>query len=298
MISNWKIAGVLGLGLSILPAFGQVTYLALGDSIPFGFDPTEFFDGTATPNDFAGYPEVLAGLVNRQHVNAACPGETSGSFITGTPPDNGCYGMGPGGEPPFKTTIGLHTPYTGSQLVFATTQLVQNKNIKLLTLSIGGNDLSLLQAECTVPPVHGKKREVDAACVAAQLPWLLQNYAGKLGAILHSLRVQANYSGDLILMNYYVPNTNPLFIQAVAALNATMATVGASFGVKIADSFTAFSLVSALAGGDPCKAGLLIKLRKPGPNGACDIHPSENGQRLLAATVLIAKPAAPPPQAP
>jgi hypothetical protein len=87
MISNRNIACVLALGLSALPAFSQgtsYTYFALGDSIPFGFDPTELFDGKAKPNDFAGYPEALAGLQRRNHANAACPGETSESFRTGT----------------------------------------------------------------------------------------------------------------------------------------------------------------------------------------------------------------------
>jgi lysophospholipase L1-like esterase len=126
------------------------TYLALGDSIPFGFDPTLFSPTlpTPTPAQFTGYPEIVAKferlLQSKKEVNAACPGETSGSFWIAGAPDNGCNGLGPEGEPPFKTSIGLHTNYTGTQLQFAVSQLTTNKHINVVTLSIGGNDLSLL----------------------------------------------------------------------------------------------------------------------------------------------------------
>jgi hypothetical protein len=63
-----------------------------------------------------------------------------------------------------------------------------------------------------------------------------------------------------------------------------MEGVGTQFGAKIADGFKAFQLVSALAGGDPCAAGLLIRF----PNNSCDIHPSNRGRDLLAAAVFLA----------
>ncbi len=62
------------------------TYLALGDPIAFGFNPTLFSPTlpTPTPSDFVGYPEIVAQVENllqsKKEVNAACPGETSASF--------------------------------------------------------------------------------------------------------------------------------------------------------------------------------------------------------------------------
>src|SRR5580700_6076334 len=88
------------------------TYLALGDSIAFGFNPTLFSPTlpTPTPSDFVGYPEVVAQvehlLQSKKEVNAACPGETSASFWIAGALDNGCMDPGPSGQPPFKTTIG------------------------------------------------------------------------------------------------------------------------------------------------------------------------------------------------
>ena len=51
-------------------------YLALGDSIAFGYQPPEVIRGTAylDPAEFAGYPEVVADALRMHLVNAACPG--------------------------------------------------------------------------------------------------------------------------------------------------------------------------------------------------------------------------------
>jgi lysophospholipase L1-like esterase len=259
------------------------TYLALGDSIAFGFDPTLFSPTlpTPTPAQFTGYPEVVAQvehlLQSKKEVNAACPGETSGSFWIAGAPDNGCNGLGPAGQPPFKTGIGLHTNYTGTQLEFAVSQLTTNKHINLVTLSIGGNDLLLLQQQCSAPGVPS-----FSACVSALLPGVLQSYAANLTAILASLR--AKYNGTVVLVTSYSPSANPLFLQAIGALDFVMTQVGTNFGVKFADGFTAFQIASAPFNGDPCAAGLLIRLTAT----ACDVDPSPAGRDLLAATVVSA----------
>jgi len=259
------------------------TYLALGDSIAFGFDPTLFSPTLPppAPAQFTGYPEVVAQvehlLQSKKEVNAACPGETSGSFWIVGAPDNGCNGAGPQGQPPFKTSIGLHTNYSGRQLEFAVSQLSSNKHINLVTLGIGGNDLLLVEEQCAAHPVPS-----FAACASAMLPGALQSYAANLTAILTTLR--ANYQGTLVLMNNYSPSADPLFIEAIVALNSVMTQVGTNFGAKFADGFTAFQIASALHNGDPCAAGLLIRLSAT----SCDVDPSPSGRDLLAGTVLLA----------
>jgi lysophospholipase L1-like esterase len=272
------------------------TYLALGDSIAFGYNPLLFFPFVSesspppTPAQFMGYPEVVAQighlLQSKKEVNAACPGETSGSFISGTAPDNGCYGKGPGGQPPFKSSIGLHTSYMGSQLAFAVSQLTSNKHINLVTLGIGGNDLLLVDQQCTANPSPFKSFSL---CVTGNLlgdetmhiPSVLQSYAANLTYILATLR--AHYAGTLVLVKNYSPSADPLFIGAVAGLDQVMMQVGTPFGVKIADGFTAFQIASAPYHGNPCTAGLLIRLSA----ATCDVHPSTAGRNLLAATVVV-----------
>jgi lysophospholipase L1-like esterase len=270
------------------------TYLALGDSVAFGFNPTLFGPPPTplpTPAQFTGYPEVVAQvehlLKSKKEVNAACPGETSGSFINTMAPDNGCNGLGPQGQPPFKASIGLHTNYTGSQLAFALSQLSSNKHIDLVTLGIGGNDLLLVEEFCIA---HSTDPLSFKACVTSpgmlgtpQAPGVvIQSYAANLTYILTAIR--QHYSGNLVLVNNYSPSADPLFIQAVAFLDGVAAQVGASFGVKIADAFTAFQIASATHGGDPCTAGLLIHLSQT----SCDVHPSPLGRDLIAGTVIFA----------
>jgi lysophospholipase L1-like esterase len=254
------------------------TYLALGDSIAFGFNPLLFSPTlpTPTPSEFIGYPETVGQVVNLQLVNAACPGETSASFWIAGALDNGCLDPGPDGQPPFKTTVGLHTNYTGTQLAFAESQLATNKHINIVTLGIGGNDLLLLEQQCTAAPVPS-----FAGCVEQYLPGVLQSYGANLTVILKGLR--ANYGGMLIVVNNYSPSANSLFIEAVQALDQVMTQVGANFGVKFADAFTAFQIASAFYGGDPCAAGLLIRLTPT----TCDVHPTPLGRDLLAATVIF-----------
>ena len=142
----------------------------------------------------------------------------------------------------------------------------------------------LLEQTCTIPansPVSFDD------CVATGLPKALTEYADNLAAILTRLRTY--YSGTLVLVNNYVPNANPTFIAAIRLLNTITADVGAKFGVRIADAFTAFQIASVLTPstsapylGDPCAAGLLIRLSAD----RCDVHPSQKGRDLLAAVVL------------
>jgi lysophospholipase L1-like esterase len=266
------------LVLFVAPVFAgnetNYTYLALGDSIAFGFDPTV---QVPAPDKYTGYPEVVADVLHllksKKEVNAACPGETSGSFLVFGAPDNGCKA--------FKSAYGLHTNYAGlSQASFAVSQLLTNKHIDLVTLSIGGNDLLLLEQKCSANP------STFAACVQADLTsptGVLATYAQNLTQILKDLRMGGNYDGTLVLMKQYSPSADPLFVQAIAALDSVMVQVGSQFGVKFADGFGAFQLASALFQGDPCKAGLLIHLTPT----VCDVHPSPAGRDLLAATVLL-----------
>lgn len=273
--------------LLVAPLFGgnekNFNYLALGDSIAFGFDPTLLpttpNQPLPTPDQFIGYPEEVAQsehlLQSKKEVNASCPGETSGSFLTLGALDNGCQG--------FKTEIGLHTAYTGTQGGFAVSELASNKHINLVTLSIGGNDLLLLQQHCA------NDTRGFAACVSADLnspAGTLARFAGNLAAILGTIR--ASYQGTLILMTSYTPSVDPLFVQAIIALNQVMVNVGSQFGVKFADGFTAFQIASAPFQYDPCKAGLLIQL-STNPL-ICDVHPSPIGVDILAQTVLLTNP--------
>src|SRR5689334_16895230 len=68
------------------------TYLALGDSVAFGYVPP---DAVPAPNDrvahsFAGYPEFLAQTLSERVSNASCPGETTAGMLVVGAQSNGC----------------------------------------------------------------------------------------------------------------------------------------------------------------------------------------------------------------
>jgi lysophospholipase L1-like esterase len=247
----------------------QKHYLALGDSLAFGYNPL-----VQPPNlsQYVGYPQFVADDLHLNLANASCIGETSTSFITGlakddlTPyiPSEGCQN--------YRAHFPLFVSYTGSQLNYAISQLKASNKIKVVTINIGGNDLAVLEFQCNF----------DVACEVAGLPGTLATYAGNLTNIFSRIRGEAGYDGPITLLTYYSFNyADPAQTGAIALLNSTATAVGVPFGVKIADGFGAFAAASAAFGGNTCKAGLLIQL----PDGTCDTHASPAGQKLLGATV-------------
>jgi lysophospholipase L1-like esterase len=254
--------------------------LALGDSVPFGLNPTLLVPGQPFPpaSSFVGYPEILSQvghlISSETEINASCPGETSTSFLTGTTPDYGCHSNGPQGQPPFQPGNHLHTNYSGSQLTIALTELASNSRVNLVTLQIGSNDILLLLAACSI----ANPGQDPTPCINAGLPGVLGTVGTNLANILTSIR--AEYNGTLVVVGYYAPSAD--LIPIAQALNTVIAQLGPRFHIKFADGFTAFQVAAIPFGGDVCKAGLLIHLTPT----TCDIHPSPLGQGILAATVL------------
>jgi phospholipase/lecithinase/hemolysin len=104
-----------------------------------------------------------------------------------------------------------------------------------------------------------------------------------LVTILSNLR-DAGFKGIIVVVNYYsvdYSDTNETAITA--ALNQTLAAASAQAGGIVADVFTAFQGAARPASGHTCKAGLLNV--SPQNQFACDIHPSQSGQKLIAQTV-------------
>jgi lysophospholipase L1-like esterase len=238
-------------------------YLALGDSVPFGFSP---FVAPRDADGFMGYPEDLARMLDIGVKNAACPGETSGSLmspVTLTNPDNGCQA--------FRSVGHLHVSYQGTQLSYALDFLRAHRHTSLVTITIGANDIFLLQAAC----------KGDVTCVAGMLRTTLGTIGGNLTAIYAAIR-GTGYQGKIVALTYYLTDyTSALQLQVIGALDQVVSQVTLAAGGTVADGFGAFAAVAALKGGDSCAAGLLIKL----PGGGCNIHPSARGARVLARAV-------------
>jgi len=250
---------------------GEPDYLALGDSIAFGYRPAPWAD-YRNQADFSGYPEDLAAALKLNLVNAACPGETSAGLINPSAPSNGCETNARGG-PGYRAMFPLHVSYRGSQLSFAVQYLRQHPDTRLVTVGIGANDLFRCQ-------------EVTADhCGGPDLGATMAEVTSNLDTILGALRNQAHYQHTLVVLSYYAEKyDDPASTAPIEALNAAIAGPAARYGAVLASGFAAFRAAAAQAGGDTCAAGLRVKLA----SGGCDLHPSARGAQVLAAAITEA----------
>jgi lysophospholipase L1-like esterase len=246
-------------------------YLALGDSLAFGYRPTAVTRVAAyrNPANFTGYPEDVARALKLRAVNASCPGETTASMINPTAPNSGCE-TSADGNLGYRSLAPLHVSYTGSQLGFALRYLRQHPDTKLVTIDIGANDMFLCQQ---TTPDH---------CTGADFAHALAAVTKNLDAILNAMRNQAHYRRTLVVLTYYTLDyADRTSVAQTEALNAALATPAAHYAARLADGFTAFRAASARAAGNACAAGLAIRLT----SGACDEHPTAHGQQVLAQAI-------------
>lgn len=264
---------VVLVGAVPVAAAERQEFLALGDSVAFGYDP--LVRDPSEPESFVGYPEALAGLLRVDVVNASCPGEASGGFISlKSPIDFGCrdFRFGTSRTPPFP----LHENYRTAQLDFAVKFLRHHRQTRLVTIDLGANDLFVLQFRC----------KNDPTCVTNGLRATLQTLGANLGEIYRRIRVDAGYRGQIVALTYYAFDyTDTAQVQAIAALNGVVEAATRAAGGQVASGFAAFLAASAAAGAPlrPCAAGLLIRL--PAPTLTCDVHPSPAGRDVLARVI-------------
>ncbi len=256
------VSAIALFALGPVPASASLeghTYLALGDSVAFGFNPLLVQAGLAgNPSLFVGYPEIAAKSLGMQDVNASCPGETTGGFISLTSgADFRCLG--------YRAVFPLHVAYTTSQLDFVLAYLSTHHDVRLITIDIGANDV--FKAGCST-----------SACIAAVLAGIETN----LRFIFGEIRNVAHYHHDLVTLTYYSLSYDPASAAATGALNAPIIAATLAFGGRVASGFDAFKGPALAAGGSSCAAGLLIVL----PTGTCDVHPTPLGRDLLAKAVV------------
>jgi lysophospholipase L1-like esterase len=243
------------------------TYLALGDSIPFGFR-AGLSDEYRDADNFTGYPELIGKDLGVNVVNATCPGESTKSFLDVTAQSHGCENA-PGRTSGYRTTFPLHVDYASaqqSQLDFAVQTLKNTPDVGLVSVQIGANDAFVCQAVTA-----------DRCSAPAEYQALGQTIQTNLGTILTTLRGAGGYDGPIVVVTYYSWDyRDPTVTGFITLLNGALSAVAQANGAVVADAFTAFRHGAQSAGGDTMSAGLVA------PN---DVHPTEAGQQLLAETV-------------
>jgi lysophospholipase L1-like esterase len=203
-----------GAGPSVGP---KAYYLALGDSLAFGYQPD--LDWTRGYAD-QWYAADLQARGSRGYTNYGCNGETSTTFIAGGCPYAGLF----------------RSPYAGPQLAAAVDFIRAHPGkVSPVSLDIGANDVmgDLDQSTCAVSGSWDTDlRTLDQNLTGTILPRLTAALTNRRGA----------RTGDLVLMNYYDPwqNQCPATLAYLQELNQHLAADAAPFGVPIADVFAAF----------------------------------------------------------
>ncbi len=251
---------------------GERSYLALGDSVAFGYIIQAGYE-YINPENFVSYADYAARTLHLQLVNAACPGETSGSFLSSSAPDLGCRAI--------RAAFPLHVAYSSTQIDFATSYLKTHPRTKLVTIDIGANDVFILLDTCA-------QTANPAQCIQSGLPGVLGTVGLNVETILGELRA-TGYKGTIIVANYYsLDFSDPQQNQLSTAVNAVLAGAASAHGAVVADDFSAFrnALPTTLTGDNwTCKAGLLNAT--PQNQFVCDIHPSQSGHRLIGKTIAM-----------
>jgi lysophospholipase L1-like esterase len=264
------LTAALGIG-GTAAAEERGNTLVLGDSVAFAYIADAGF-AYGNPENFVGFANRLDDTF-RNAADAGCPGETTGSFLSATAPDNGCRA--------FRAHFPLHVAYTSTQLDFATTYLKQHRHVHVVTITLGANDGFLLEEACASQPD-------PTTCIEAGLPTVLATVEHNMQTILADLRA-TGFGGDIVITNYYsLDYSNAAATGLTQLLNAAVSAPAAAYGAVVADLFTAFKNVATAPafGGNSCNAGLLnASVHDP---LLCDVHPSQSGHQLIAKAITHA----------
>jgi lysophospholipase L1-like esterase len=233
----------------------QSYYLALGDSITYGFQPTKV---EAPPSAVSGYVDLFAARLRRlapklEVVNYGCPGESTVTFTSGR-----CPWLAEGGK--------LHNAFRGSQLEAALSFLRAHQGrVSPITLTLWGNDLAPLSA-------RGKRA-----------PRAIATFASRFDAILKQLRAAAP-NAEMIVTGAWDPEadrleqTKPLY----RSLDTAIARVAATSRARVANMFPVFNGPGSVA----AQQARLCKLTFVCSKG--DPHPTDAGYRAMAEAFMAA----------
>lgn len=289
------MAGALALAPAASAARVGNTYLALGDSLAYGYHQAQFraeFPNIKPETFNDGYVDDFYKLVklfnpSAQLINDGCPGGGTETMIHGSGAPGFC-----GGEDtsPFPY-VWLHHPYsTSTQLSDALAILHANPNVSPITLDIGANDLiHFIETQCGFPAANN--------CTEAQFGTEFAHIAGNVAYILGQLRAAAPRA-QIVLVGLY--NPYPGFPseggdKLSAGLNQALETVAASVpGTSFANPEPLFNPSLVLGAPESTDDATICALTGMCPNGTfeptspnADIHPTKLGYGVMAGVVAL-----------
>jgi lysophospholipase L1-like esterase len=298
LIGGCVAAGAV-CALVFAPAAGAFTvgntYLALGDSLAYGYHQAQFLSELPNVNPATfdqGYVDDFGDLVHLinphvQTINDGCPGETTDTFINGSGTAGFCAGGAHGTPFPYSF---LHHPYAASsQLADALGILAANPHVSPITLDIGANDvLQFLESSCGFPATD--------TCTPAQVAGEYGHVATNLAIILTALHAAAPHA-EIVVLGLYNPFPTVLPAPggdaATAELNSALAAVTKSIpGASFADPEPAFNPAGTAGKPESGDIPTICALTGMCPGGtynpaspSADIHPTTLGYAVLGGFV-------------
>ena len=286
---------------ALAPAAGATgignTYLALGDSLAYGYHQAQFQEelkakGHVEPANFNdGYVDDFGAtlkLLNPklQIVNDGCPGETTETMINGSGVGPEFCAGGPTGSP-FPKAF-LHHPYPGTQLEDALA-IAKEPGVGTITLDIGANDLlQFLGHTCGFPATF--------TCTQGQIEAEIGHVTANVGLILAQLRAAAP-KAKIVFVSQYNPFPTVLKPEGTGdatleALNGALKAVAATHGVSFANTARTINFSGTHGGPEAGDIPTVCAFTAMCPGGAfnpaspnADIHPTKLGYAAMAGVL-------------
>jgi lysophospholipase L1-like esterase len=275
------------------------TYLALGDSLAYGYHQAQFQNelkekGFVNPANFNdGYVDDFGAALRLLNpklktVNDGCPGETTETFIHGSGVGPEFCAGGPTGTP-FPKAF-LHHAYPGTQLEDALA-IAKESGTGTITLDLGANDiLQFLGHTCGFPATF--------TCTPEQIEAEIGHVVANVGFILAQLRAAAP-KAKIIFVSQYNPYPTVLKPEGtgdatVEALNGALKAVAATDGVSFANTARVINFSGTHGGPEAGDIPTVCAFTAMCPGGVfnpaspeADIHPTKAGYAAMAGVVGI-----------
>ena len=231
-------------------------YLALGDSIAYGFQPTK---ADAPPSVVTGYVGLFAARLRKlaphiQVVNYGCPGESAVTFVRG-----GCDWLKHGGK--------LHDAFSGSQQKAALSFLRAHPGeVSPITLTMWGNDVPL--------PLSQNFKDAPVA---------IASFGRRFSAIVKQLRAAAP-TAEIIVTGAWnleadrLQQARPLY----RSVDSVIRRAAAASDARVVNMFAVFNGPGSVRVQQEllCRLSFICSIGDP--------HPTDAGYRAMASAFFAA----------
>ncbi|MGH2862174.1 MAG: SGNH/GDSL hydrolase family protein [Solirubrobacteraceae bacterium] len=253
-------------------------YVALGDSLSTGYQPTLRGEGLETHSGYVDdiHRQEQQNSHDLELMNFGCPGDTTTSLLTGR------------GNYPMAGRLDCDRD-DGSQLNAALAFLHthdQPGEVPLITIDIGINDLN----RCSSLPDPSSCLQAGEAAISTNLPWILHalRTAAPAGTAFAAMTLYDTYLGKRAVDGATSANAQA-FLDAYRQANATITAADARAGFRTADVAGAFdvddttpvSLRGAHVPANLARSCMLTWSCAPPPIDH-NIHPNGHGYRVIA----------------